>query len=100
MRGLLKWALLTLGIAALVRKLRSRGGAREAALDAGTTEATPADDPADELRRKLAETRGPPDTPEADEGSASEGSVEGRRADVHEQGRAAVDEMRPQAGDE
>ena len=48
-------------------------------------------DPADELRQKLAESR----VDEADDEPASEESVEDRRAEVHEQGRAALDEMKP-----
>jgi hypothetical protein len=94
-RRLLKWVLLTLGIAALLRKLRSRRAAPEPATETGATAAQAStDDPAEELRSKLAETR-EPDAPAADEGSVPEGSVEERRADVHEQGRAALDEMGP-----
>ena len=48
-------------------------------------------DPADELRQKLAESR----VDEADDEPAPEESVEDRRAEVHEQGRAALDEMKP-----
>ena len=92
MRQLLKWLVVTLGIAALVRWLRRRGGQAEAppAEQAG-------DDPADELRRKLAEAR---TTEVADESSGvPETTVGERRAEVHEHGRAAIDEMR-QASDE
>lgn len=84
MRRLLTWLLVTLGIAALVRRLRGTGKPE--------LEAREPDDPADELRRKLAESRtdeedaAPPEPPAA--------SVEERRADVHQQGRTAVDEMR------
>jgi hypothetical protein len=85
----LKWIIVTVGIAALVRWFRHRGAETEVAAPAPTT----ADDPAEELRRKLAESRdaeepdAPAETPDA--------TVEERRADVHEQGRAAVDEMKP-----
>jgi hypothetical protein len=48
------------------------------------------DDPADELRRKLAESRAE-DEPAA---SAPPVSVEERRAEVHGQGRSALEEMR------
>ena len=101
MRRLLKWVLITLGIAALVRKLRSRRAAPEpaTATGAGAAPTAPAGDPADELRRKLAETR-EPDAPADDEGAVPEGSVEERRADVHDQGRAALDEMSPPAESE
>jgi hypothetical protein len=82
MRRRLTWLLVTLGIVALVRRLRRKP---EAELE------TPETDPADELRRKLADSRSdeemsPPEPPEA--------TVEERRGDVHEQARAALDEMR------
>jgi hypothetical protein len=127
MRKLLTWLLVTLGVAALIRKLRRRNGERStepsttrdtgfAGVGAGSdqpepptrgssasvaTEAPPAseelsaEDPADELRRKLAETKTAeePQTAPA-EGPAVEGSVEERRADVHEQARATLDEMK------
>ena len=89
MRRLLTWLLVSIGIAALVRRLRRRG---EPDYEEPTA-ASPrrADDPADELRRKLAESRTeePPEAPEP-----PEETVEERRADVHEQGRAALDDMR------
>jgi hypothetical protein len=97
MRKLLTWILVTVGIAALVRKLSHRGeAAPEAAweptsAEPGATE-SPSVDPADELRQKLAETRsGEPGSTE----EAEEGSVEERRAEVHDQARAAIDEMQP-----
>jgi hypothetical protein len=85
-RKLLKWAIITFGIAALVRWWRSRG-AGEDALDAAAPD-VPAGDPADELRQKLAESR-------SEEGPAAEteASVDERRAEVHAEGRAAIDEM-------
>jgi len=46
-------------------------------------------EPADELRAKLAETR----TDDEPEPSAN-GSVDSRRADVHERARRAIDELR------
>ena len=134
MRKLLTWIVVTIGIAALVRKLRNRGHKNEA-------EPVPAGaDPADELRQKLASTRdtepvvetvtelvsepvtepapaaamagGPvvpaepvedaaefkpvePPTPEP----ASDAEIDERRADVHDEGRAAIDEMRKSAED-
>ena len=81
-RRLVKIALVVLGIRAALRWRRKRRE-REAAAAAPP----PPPDPADELRRKLAESRVDDGAPEA------ESSVEGRRAEVHEQGRAAVDEM-------
>ena len=62
----------------------------EAELDASSP-APRATDPADELRQKLAESR----VDEADDEPTSEESVEDRRTEVHEQGRAALDEMKP-----
>jgi hypothetical protein len=85
-RRLLTWIVVSLGIAALVRRLRRREEQQELAPPPEEP------DPAAELRQKLAETRAeeavtePPVSPET--------SVEERRASVHEQGRATVDEMR------
>jgi hypothetical protein len=84
-RRLLKWLVVTIGVAALVRWLRRRGEQPE-------TEAELAPDPADELRRKLAESR-VDDRPASPEATA--GTVEERRAEVHEQGRDALSEMSP-----
>lgn len=75
---------MTIGIAALVRWLRRR---REQPATA------PADDPADELRRKLAASRAGDDLDES--AGAHAESVEERRAEVHEQGRATLSEMTP-----
>jgi hypothetical protein len=84
---LVKIALVALGVRAFMRWRKSR---KEAAR-ATTPPPEPASDPADELRRKLAESR-EDDTPlEADAPPAA--AVADRRADVHEQGRATLDEM-------
>jgi hypothetical protein len=98
MRRLLTWALVSLGIAAVARRLRRRERHDELV--------PPADDadPAAELRQKLADSRAdeeisaePPVSPPV----SSAASVEDRRASVHEQGRATVNEMRgPDGGDE
>jgi hypothetical protein len=85
-RKLIKIALVALGIRAFLR-WRKRRREQEAA----TATVPPPPDPADELRRKLAESREDvsgtsPPQPEA--------SVADRRADVHEHGRAALDEMK------
>ena len=82
MRRLIKIALVALGIRAFLRWRKSR---REAAAPAAVE---PAADPADELRQKLAESR-EDDAVVADEPPA----VADRRAEVHEQGRATLDEM-------
>jgi hypothetical protein len=86
-RRLVKWALVTLGIVAIVRRLRRR---RAEAKPAPHT--VGAADPADELRRKLAESRTADEAAEPPPPSAA--PVEERRAEVHAEGRAAVDEMR------
>ena len=87
MRRLLTWLVVTVGIGALVRRLRRH---REPALVEPTRPPAAGDDPADGLRRKLAESR----TEEVPEAPAPpEVTVEDRRADVHEQGRAALDDM-------
>jgi hypothetical protein len=91
-RKLITWIVVTLGIAALVRKLK-------ASRDVDELHPAPAHaDPADELRRKLAETRedempvpGAPPTPEP--------TIEERRAEVHDQGRAAIEEMQNSGDD-
>jgi hypothetical protein len=88
-RRLLTWLLVTLGIAAFVRKLRRRSTTE---VPVTPPEPRPSDDPADALRQKLAESR--TDEP-GSSSSAPETSVDERRADVHAEGRAALDEMRP-----
>ena len=65
-----------------------------------TTPATapPADEPddrAEELRAKLAETRAN-DDPAPSEPAETQASVEDRRHQVHEEGRAAIDRMNDQ----
>jgi hypothetical protein len=132
MRKLVTWLLVSLGIGALVRKLRRRrpepaaetatatlepshtlppqtptppveaaappvetAPADTAPAESAPAESTPAEpaaapDPADELREKLARSR-------ADMPSSEPESVDDRRASVYEQGRAALDEMRPSA---
>jgi hypothetical protein len=85
-RKLIKLALVALGIRALLRWWRRRH-AEPATLPA----AAPGSDPADELRRKLAESR--EDVVEPPAPAAAPVAVTDRRAEVHEQGRAALDEM-------
>lgn len=87
MRRLIKLVLVALGIRAFLRWRKRRQEAQ-----ATPSAADPTADPADELRRKLAESR-------EDEAIVAEeppaAAVADRRADVHEQGRAALDEMKP-----
>jgi hypothetical protein len=86
-RKLIKIALVALGIRALVRWWKRRRA--DAALEA----AAPALDPADQLRQKLADSRVEDDATE-DDAAPTEASVADRRAEVHEQGRATLDEMK------
>jgi hypothetical protein len=88
-RRLLTWIVVSLGIAAIARRLRKRGQQDE------SIPARTEDDPADELRRKLAESRSAEEEAAVAEPPASpETSVEERRANVHDEGRATLDEMR------
>jgi hypothetical protein len=88
-RKLIKLALVALGIRAFLRWRKRR---RETAATPTAVEpaADPAD-PADELRRKLAATR--EDEAPADATGPPAAAVADRRAEVHEQGRATLDEM-------
>jgi len=86
MRRLVRWTIVALGIAALVRWLKSR----KAAVEIGAPSEQPVD-PAEALRRKLAEQRDAAEPGEA--ATEPETSVAERRAEVHEQARAALDEM-------
>ncbi len=99
MRRLLKWLIITLGIAAVIRKLRSRRSTAELSTVLSTG-ATTTEDPANELRRKLDETREPEAPAATAEEPSPESSVEDRRADVHDQGRSTIDEMRSSTEDE
>jgi hypothetical protein len=86
-RKLIKIALVALGIRALLRWRKRRQA--ETQLESGP----PPLDPAAELRQKLAESRAEDGDVEPEAPPAA--SVEDRRADVHAQGRATVDEMTP-----
>jgi len=95
MRRLVTWLVVSLGIAAVLRKLRRRSRQAEDVAETGAAappETGAEDDPADELRRKLAESRV---DAESSEPSASEAAtVEERRTNVHDEGRSTLDEMR------
>jgi hypothetical protein len=89
-RKLIKIAVIALGIRALFRWWKRRQA--EAAADQTAPAAPAATDPADELKQKLADSR---EDEAANEAPATpEASVEDRRTDVHEQGRATLDEMK------
>ena len=78
MRSRVAWLIGLAGLVAFLRRRRPRAAAVEPV----------GDSPADELRRKLDEVRGAPaaETPAAGLGE--------RRRQVHDAGRAVVDEMR------
>ena len=115
MRRTWAWIGGGFGIAAMLRGLRRRGATEEEApiryapeLDeAPATEPEPEVDPrAEELRVRLAEAKAAgSDRDEFEAGEtpvdASEASVDlaARRRSLHEQGRAAIDEMRGGPGD-
>jgi hypothetical protein len=86
-RKLIKIAIIALGIRAFLSWRKGRKAEAETTATAPSTA-----DPADELRQKLAASRGE-DAPE-DVPAAADANVEDRRADVHEQGRATLDEMK------
>jgi uncharacterized iron-regulated membrane protein len=86
-RKLIKLALIALGIRAFLHWRKRRQEAR-----ALSPAAEPATDPAVELRRKLAESREDVAADDVEEPPAA--SVADRRAEVHEQGRSTLDEMK------
>ena len=88
MRKLIKIALVALGIRALLRWWKRRRAGAE--LDAGPQ----ASDPADQLRQKLADSRVEETESAESDATPAEASVADRRAEVHEQGRATLDEMK------
>ena len=92
MRKPVAWLAGALGLAGLWRLLR-----RRRARVAAPAEVPPADDPAEALRAKLAETR---DAEPEHEPSPEPASLAERRRAVHDAGRAAIDEMRSSGGDE
>ena len=87
MRKLIKLAVVALGIRAFLHWRKSRRTTEEAT----STAPEPVSDPADDLRRKLAESRqddAPDEAPEAPVAAVAD-----RRAEVHDSGRATLDEM-------
>ena len=92
MRRLLAWLTCAAGAAWIVRRFRRN--APEQAID-----------PAEDLRRKLEESRADEPPTAATAGSAEPGEVDApsldeRRRAVHDRGRAAIDEMRGEAADQ
>jgi len=87
-RKLIKIALVALGIRALLRWWKRRRAGAE--LDAQPQPP----DPADQLRQKLADSRVEETESAESDATPAEASVADRRAEVHEQGRATLDEMK------
>ena len=89
MRRAVKWFAGAVGLAAFAR-LRSRRRARAAS----PAELLVDDDPAEELRRKLADQRG--DEPAGDEpdSAADPVDLDARRAQVHARAQEAIELMR------
>lgn len=92
MRRLIGWTAGLVGIAALARLLAARRDRTEA--PAPPPPVSPAGDPAEELRRKLAESRDP-DAPAAELPGppARDESLEERRARVHAKAQEALSAM-------
>jgi hypothetical protein len=88
-RRLVQIALVALGIRWFLKRRKRRREEREAAELPPTPAAA---DPADELRQKLAASRTEAERDETEPGPAP--SVADRRAEVHGQGRAALDDMK------
>ena len=88
MRKLIKLVVVALGIRAFLHWRKSRRTTEEATSPAPPE---PASDPADDLRRKLAESRQDDAPDEAPEAPAAAVAV--RRAEVHDSGRATLDQM-------
>jgi hypothetical protein len=91
MRKFLVWLAAAVGVAALIRRIRRR---------AEPAEITPAPaetigDPAEELRRKLAETRPDEQGTVTDDHAGTDVAVDEQRSDVHEKARGMIDEMKP-----
>ena len=105
MRRLLTWIAAGVGVAALLRRLHRHKSYEAPASDAVWDDAGPdaaGSDPAAELRRKLAESRGAGD--DRDEFDAAEGTpvdevepyratLEERRAAIHAKAQEALGEM-------
>lgn len=104
MRAVVGWVAGLVGLAALVRLLARRRTAAavpspEPAPTPAPSGSTDAEDPADELRRKLDERRDT-DEPAAEPPIAeAPQSLDERRAEVHARAREAIDALRPDASE-
>jgi hypothetical protein len=102
----LAWFAGLLGIAALGRWLAARHRQPAASgPEPQESEEAPATDPAEELRRKLADARGGAPVADAadqgdqaDEAAPAEETLEERRARVHAKAREAIDAMADEGG--
>jgi hypothetical protein len=98
-RKALTWLAGAVGLAALLRHLSRRHASATVAMPVPV-----GPDPADELRRKLAdqqvdgESAGAEEPEVADDGDAT--ALEERRARVHAQAQAAIDSMRDLGGED
>lgn len=90
MRRLFGWMAGLVGIAALARLLATRRARLEAP---APPRSLPPPDPADELRRKLAETRAQPAEATVEAPAAGEEAIDVRRARVHAKAQEALDAM-------
>jgi hypothetical protein len=90
-RRLVKIALVALGIRWFLKRRKRKREERERAELAASAPTSAPSDPADELRQKLAASR---EDETAEPEPAPEASVADRRAEVHDQGRATLDEMK------
>jgi hypothetical protein len=90
-RRLLAWIAGLVSIAALARLLRRRR--RPAPTQPEVTPTEGGEDPAEELRERLAAARAD-DAPPDDESVDAPSSLEERRARVHERAQDAIDAMR------
>jgi hypothetical protein len=81
MRRFLAWLTCAVGAAWILRRLRRRKPPE------------PAADPAEELRRKLEESR-TDEAPSPEPPGSEEPALDERRRAVHDRGRASIDEMR------
>lgn len=97
MRRALTWLAGLAGIAALARLFSRRSEATPPAVAPAPVEI--AADPAAELRRRLAESRGD-ESPETDQAPPAEPlSLDERRARVHERAKETLDRMHGAGGD-
>ena len=102
MKRRLVWLLALLGVLWLFRRAVSRPAPVHVAPDRGDAAVpapAPAEDPAEELRRKLGETRSSDGPGETSSPGAENAELDDKRRSLHEQARSSADEMRRSASD-